>query len=308
LFFEGGGGYFDYRRCRPGTRWFDDSIGPDDVPAFGSGMLDLDDPENPVHGWTTVFVPSTTGDVHWGTPYLPGVRGTQRHHRASRLRQRRGRRALAVCPRPRPRDGARHRLQRRLGRFRPLCDPALSARALLSSVTRWPSPGRDPRTCATRLTGRAGSSPRGGSTGRASSASPHTAAPAGRERRVGVPPSSARSPTLKCLSPLKTGHVRRDLRRAQQAGPRRPTPDRARRTMRRTRALLRVEAGVKPAPARKQASQARQRRRSLVLPALTRLGSRCPPTNSRDERRDAASVGDLWSERRRSAGWPSSRC
>jgi hypothetical protein len=66
LFFEGGGGYFDYRRCRPGTRWFDDSIGPDDVPAFGSGMLDLDDPENPVHSWTTVFVPSTTGDVHWG--------------------------------------------------------------------------------------------------------------------------------------------------------------------------------------------------------------------------------------------------
>jgi hypothetical protein len=66
LFFEGGGGCFDYRSCRPGSRWFDDSIGSDDDPTFGSGMLDLDDPANPVHGWTAVFVPSTTGDVHWG--------------------------------------------------------------------------------------------------------------------------------------------------------------------------------------------------------------------------------------------------
>jgi hypothetical protein len=66
LFFEGGGGCFDYRSCRPGTTWFDDSIGPDDDPNAAAGMLDLDDPANPVHGWTTVFVPSTTGDVHWG--------------------------------------------------------------------------------------------------------------------------------------------------------------------------------------------------------------------------------------------------
>jgi Pectinacetylesterase len=66
VFFEGGGGCFDYRSCRPGSGWFDDSIGTDDDPAFASGMLDLDDPENPVHGWTAVFVPSTTGDVHWG--------------------------------------------------------------------------------------------------------------------------------------------------------------------------------------------------------------------------------------------------
>jgi hypothetical protein len=29
-------------------------------------MLDLDEPANPVHGWTAVFVPSTIGDVHWG--------------------------------------------------------------------------------------------------------------------------------------------------------------------------------------------------------------------------------------------------
>jgi hypothetical protein len=36
LFFEGGGGCFDYRSCRPGSRWFDDSIGSDDDPAFGS--------------------------------------------------------------------------------------------------------------------------------------------------------------------------------------------------------------------------------------------------------------------------------
>jgi hypothetical protein len=66
LFFAGGGGCFDYRSCRPGSSWFDDSITADDDPDARPGMLDLDDPANPLHGWTAVYVPSTTGDVHWG--------------------------------------------------------------------------------------------------------------------------------------------------------------------------------------------------------------------------------------------------
>jgi hypothetical protein len=66
LFFAGGGGCFDYRSCRPGSSWFDDSIAADDDPSGRPGMLDLDDRANPVHGWTAVYVPSTTGDVHWG--------------------------------------------------------------------------------------------------------------------------------------------------------------------------------------------------------------------------------------------------
>jgi hypothetical protein len=84
LFFEGGGGCFDYRSCRPGTPWFDDAVGPDDDPATMPGLLDLDDPANPAHGWTAVFIPSTTGDVHWGDArhvYRSGSRSVTIEHR-----------------------------------------------------------------------------------------------------------------------------------------------------------------------------------------------------------------------------------
>jgi hypothetical protein len=85
LFFEGGGGCFDYRSCRPGGTWFDDDVGPDDDPSAGSGLLDLGDPANPVHGFTAVVVPSATGDVHWGdtrhTYRAPGGRRVTIEHR-----------------------------------------------------------------------------------------------------------------------------------------------------------------------------------------------------------------------------------
>jgi hypothetical protein len=85
LFFEGGGGCFDYRSCKPGSRWFADGIGPEDDPTRRAGILDLDDASNPVRGWTAVFVPSTTGDVHWGdarhTYRGPGGRSVTIEHR-----------------------------------------------------------------------------------------------------------------------------------------------------------------------------------------------------------------------------------
>ena len=66
LFFEGGGGCFDERTCARGSTWFDDDVSSDDDPAYAGGMLDLTEPRNPFRGWSWVFIPSCTGDVHVG--------------------------------------------------------------------------------------------------------------------------------------------------------------------------------------------------------------------------------------------------
>ena len=66
VFFQGGGGCFDERTCAPGSRWFDDRVTEGDAPRRDGGVLALDDPRNPFRGWSAVFVPSCTGDVHLG--------------------------------------------------------------------------------------------------------------------------------------------------------------------------------------------------------------------------------------------------
>jgi hypothetical protein len=66
LFFQGGGGCFDETTCAPGSRWFDDSVSASDDPAYVRGVLDFSQPRNPFRGWSWVFVPSCTGDVHVG--------------------------------------------------------------------------------------------------------------------------------------------------------------------------------------------------------------------------------------------------
>jgi hypothetical protein len=66
VFFEGGGGCWDYRSCAPGTALFDDQVDAGDDPSRAAGVLDLDDPRNPFRGWSVLFVPSCTGDVFAG--------------------------------------------------------------------------------------------------------------------------------------------------------------------------------------------------------------------------------------------------
>ena len=51
---------------RPGSAWFDDDVGPSDDPTYAGGVLDLTEPRNPFRGWSWVFIPSCTGDVHVG--------------------------------------------------------------------------------------------------------------------------------------------------------------------------------------------------------------------------------------------------
>lgn len=66
IFFQGGGGCFDVRSCAPGSTYFDDRIDSFDDPTFSGGLLDLADDRNPFRGWSFVYIPSCTGDVHIG--------------------------------------------------------------------------------------------------------------------------------------------------------------------------------------------------------------------------------------------------
>jgi pectinacetylesterase len=85
VFFQGGGGCWDYRSCAPGTALFDDSVDAGDDPGVtGAGVLDLDDPRNPFAGWSVLFVPPCTGDVYMGDAvrtYRAGGRSVTVHHR-----------------------------------------------------------------------------------------------------------------------------------------------------------------------------------------------------------------------------------
>ena len=67
VFFQGGGGCFDVTTCAPGSVWFDDRVDEGDDPTFASGVLELDNEENPFADYSMVMIPSCTGDVHTGT-------------------------------------------------------------------------------------------------------------------------------------------------------------------------------------------------------------------------------------------------
>jgi hypothetical protein len=67
VFFQGGGGCFDQRSCAVGSTWFDDRIDDVDNPQWQGGVLDLQRPANPFRGWSVLYIPSCTGDVHVGT-------------------------------------------------------------------------------------------------------------------------------------------------------------------------------------------------------------------------------------------------
>jgi len=66
IFFQGGGGCFNVQTCAPGSIWFDDRVNEGDDPRFNGGLLDVSDPRNPFRGWSFLYIPSCTGDVHLG--------------------------------------------------------------------------------------------------------------------------------------------------------------------------------------------------------------------------------------------------
>jgi alpha/beta superfamily hydrolase len=66
IFFQGGGGCFDVRSCRPGSIWFDDRVDSFDDPSLQTGLLDVNRALNPFRAWSFLYIPSCTGDVHIG--------------------------------------------------------------------------------------------------------------------------------------------------------------------------------------------------------------------------------------------------
>jgi hypothetical protein len=84
VYFEGGGGCWNYRTCAPGAGFFDDAVDASDDPSRGAGVLDLADPRNPFAGWSVLYVPSCTGDVYAGDAvrtYRAGGRSVTVRHR-----------------------------------------------------------------------------------------------------------------------------------------------------------------------------------------------------------------------------------
>jgi Pectinacetylesterase len=67
VFFQGGGGCFDRRSCAVGSTWFDERVDDVDSPQWQGGVLDVERAANPFRGWSVVYIPSCTGDVHVGT-------------------------------------------------------------------------------------------------------------------------------------------------------------------------------------------------------------------------------------------------
>jgi hypothetical protein len=77
LFFQEGGGCFSYETCVPGSRFFDDAVDASDDPSDQGGILDPQDPRNPFRDHTTVYIPSATGDLHWGDARVRYRSGSQ---------------------------------------------------------------------------------------------------------------------------------------------------------------------------------------------------------------------------------------
>ena len=66
LYFQGGGACFSPESCAFTGGTYKPTTGLQDDPTGGAGVLDLADPRNPLAGYSFVFVPYCTGDVHIG--------------------------------------------------------------------------------------------------------------------------------------------------------------------------------------------------------------------------------------------------
>jgi hypothetical protein len=74
LYFQGGGACFSAGSCSFTNGSYKPTVAPGDDPSDSDGIFDFENPANPFDGWSAVFVPYCTGDVHLGdttTEYSP---------------------------------------------------------------------------------------------------------------------------------------------------------------------------------------------------------------------------------------------
>ncbi len=67
LYFQDGGGCWSYSTCVSHSGFFQDSLrSPDDPGLPERGILAFRNPANPFRGYSMIYIPYCTGDVHWG--------------------------------------------------------------------------------------------------------------------------------------------------------------------------------------------------------------------------------------------------
>ncbi|MBI1258479.1 MAG: hypothetical protein GC204_13510 [Chloroflexi bacterium] len=79
IFFEGGGACWNDETCAPNSGLFDEVVEGGEANAYNQGILATANPENPLAGYTTIFVTYCTGDYHLGTKEVTYSNGTVEH-------------------------------------------------------------------------------------------------------------------------------------------------------------------------------------------------------------------------------------
>lgn len=77
IYLNGGGACFNDLTCAVNPDSFNEENFEDLVANNQRGMFDLERDENPIKGWSTLFIPYCTGDVHMGTRYLGTALGVE---------------------------------------------------------------------------------------------------------------------------------------------------------------------------------------------------------------------------------------
>ena len=79
IFFEGGGACWNDETCAPGSGLYDPVVEGGEAAAYNQGIFDAGNPENPLAGYSTIFVSYCTGDYHLGTKAVEYAGGTVDH-------------------------------------------------------------------------------------------------------------------------------------------------------------------------------------------------------------------------------------
>ncbi|MFK7802583.1 MAG: pectin acetylesterase-family hydrolase, partial [Anaerolineae bacterium] len=66
VYFQGGGGCWNWETCQPGSGLYDQTVTERDSPAPRGGILDFSKEANPFSEYNVVYVPSCTGDIYLG--------------------------------------------------------------------------------------------------------------------------------------------------------------------------------------------------------------------------------------------------
>ncbi len=82
LDFQGGGACWDAATCRPGSPFYRQRVDLREL-QLGQGIYDRKNPDNPFAGWTHIFIPYCTGDLHVGQTTVD-YGGFKVHHQGAR--------------------------------------------------------------------------------------------------------------------------------------------------------------------------------------------------------------------------------